>query len=721
MNLSDTQTSSSSQATWSVTGLFDEDRFRLILPALLIVVTLVIYSNCYQGQFVLDDRGQSILKNPTFQSLRNLGKILLPPSDATVTSRPLLNLTLAINYRFEGKESTVGYHAVNVAIHIVNCLLLFGLVRQTLRGPRLSDRFGQHATGLAFACALLWVVHPLCTACVTYIVQRAESLMTMFLLATLYCSYKADHSSERSNSWSIMACVICALGMTSKEVMFVAPLIVPFYDWVFGRDSFHELWQRRKNFYRGLAMTWLVLGWTMNSGTRHSVAFNFLGNHPLIDITSWDYAKTQAPIVLHYLSLAFWPHPLVFDYDWPIVQSASEWLPQATVVVGLGLASVWALARRQPIGFVGCFFFLMLGPSSSFLVIYKEIAAEHRMYLPLAALIVTVVISSWSIRQQLLNQVHLPAKCISLCSWGSVVIIAVLLAQLTHQRNFVFHDRLELWRETSSHTPRGARPHNNLGMLYGIRADKLAEQSDKLEQEGQIEQALELSREADDYRQQMIASLRTAIQIKPEYPNAHYNLGRELHALGQLDEAETAYRTAITFFRGRDPRAYDRLGRLLLEQGNLDAALEQFDLAAKAGYAPAQLRYANVLIRQDKYAAAQKRLQQFQRDRNCFQRLAELYALAPDNQVRDGARAIKMADRLIGSNTTSPVSPRDLELRAAALAEQKSFDQAAKIAASLIQHYRQTGNMLRVRIMHQRNQAYQKGRALYWENGSQAN
>ena len=150
MNLFDTQTSSSSQATWSVTGLFDEDRFRLILPALLIVVTLVIYSNCYQGQFVLDDRGQSILKNPTFQSLRNLGKILLPPSDATVTSRPLLNLTLAINYRFEGKESTVGFHAVNVAIHIVNCLLLFGLVRQTLRGPRLSDRFWttRHRTGV---------------------------------------------------------------------------------------------------------------------------------------------------------------------------------------------------------------------------------------------------------------------------------------------------------------------------------------------------------------------------------------------------------------------------------------------------------------------------------------------------------------------------------------------------------------------------------------------
>ena len=68
-----------------------------------------------------------------------------------------------------------------------------------------------------------------------------------------------------------------------------------------------------------------------------------------------------------------------------------------------------------------------------------------------------------------------------------------------------------------------------------------------------------------------------------------------------------------------------------------------------------------------------------------------------------------------------PIHPRDLELRAAALAEQKSFDQAAKIAASLIQHYQQTGNMLRVRIMHQRNQAYQKGRALYWENGSQAN
>lgn len=701
------------------------DRHVKFLSATLVLVTLAVYSNCYQGQFVLDDRGPSILKNPTIRNLGNLLTILHPPSDATVTSRPLLNLTLAVNYHLEGTRSTVGYHAINVAIHVANSLLLFGLVRQTLLGPRLAERFGLTATQLAFACALLWVVHPLCTSCVTYIVQRAESLMTMCLLATLYCSMRANRGSERSDSWTTAALVTCGLGMTSKEVMFVAPFIVPLYDWVFDRESFGQLWQRRKGLYMGLAATWLVLFWAMSTGTRRSIDFNFSGKHPMIDVTSWDYAKTQAPILLHYLRLAFWPRPLVFDYDWPIVQSNAEWLPHAVVLVGLSLASLWALSRRRPIGFLGCFFFLMLGPSSSFLVVYKEVAAEHRMYLPLAMVVVTLVIGGWQCSDSFLRRMDIPSRLATIAGWVPVVLVAILLSWLTYQRNPVFHDRFTLWQETVAHAPGGARPQNNLGMLYGIRADESQRRAQQLEQEGQIEESLARSKEAAKYTRKMIEFLRKAIEIKPEYPNAHYNLGRELHALGKLDDAETSYRNAIEFYRGRDPRPHDRLGLLFVERGKLDAAIEQFHQATEMAphFYDAQLHYGNVLIQQGKYELAKKKLQrsvQFnKRFWDGWQRLAELCALAPDEKVRDGASAAKVAQRLV--RDTPRKSLRDIETLAAALAEQRSFAEAADRAASLVEQYRQNGNGARAEIMRKRQRSYQTGRPLYWVDGEQGN
>ena len=78
------------------------------------------------------------------------------------------------------------YHAGNLLIHLLAALTLFGIVRRTLLLPALRDRFGGASTGLAAAAALIWALHPLQTESVTYIVQRAESLMGLCYLLTLY-------------------------------------------------------------------------------------------------------------------------------------------------------------------------------------------------------------------------------------------------------------------------------------------------------------------------------------------------------------------------------------------------------------------------------------------------------------------------------------------------------------------------------------------------------
>src|ERR1035438_1270270 len=114
-------------------------------------------------------------------TLRHWNTAFWPPIDTSASGRPILNLSLAANYAVGG-TAVWGYHAVNLAIHVLAGLTLFGIVRRTF-----APRTGAAAVFVAFLAALLWALHPLQTESVTYIVQRAESLMGLFYLLTLYC------------------------------------------------------------------------------------------------------------------------------------------------------------------------------------------------------------------------------------------------------------------------------------------------------------------------------------------------------------------------------------------------------------------------------------------------------------------------------------------------------------------------------------------------------
>src|SRR5262249_40789195 len=135
---------------------------------------------------------------------------------------------------------------------------LYGIVRRMLESHKLRERFGSAAAGLAMIVAAIWVVHPLQTESVTYIIQRAESLMGLFFLLTLYCSIRGFQSPHPA-WWYLAAIIACGLGMGTKEVMVSAPLLVLLYDRLFVPGSFRELVQRRWGLYVGLGATWLIL------------------------------------------------------------------------------------------------------------------------------------------------------------------------------------------------------------------------------------------------------------------------------------------------------------------------------------------------------------------------------------------------------------------------------------------------------------------------------
>ena len=374
----------------------------VIAGGLIVLAAILAYRNCFSGPFIFDDE-LAIPQNPTIRQLWPIWKPLCPPSHGeTVTGRPLLNLSFAVNYA-AGGLNVWGYHVVNLAIHVLAALLLFGILRRTFLLTLLGN-FPMHApTCLALAIALLWAVHPLQTESVTYIVQRAESLVGMFYLLTLYCFIRGA-SSAGGRYWYVVAVLACLLGMASKEVMVSAPLMVLLYDRAFLAGSFREAWRRHYGVYLALASTWLLSGWlVVVAGSRGGTAGFGAG------VSSWAYLCTQFGAIVHYLKLSVWPRPLLFDYGPDTVPITLAIIPDAIFVGLLGLATLVALWRWPKIGFLGAWFFAILAPTLSIVPVATQVVAEHRMYLPLAAVLTAVALSgyvaSWAMaRGELLSR-----------------------------------------------------------------------------------------------------------------------------------------------------------------------------------------------------------------------------------------------------------------------------------------------------------------------------
>ncbi len=183
----------------SKNDLRDNSQLIWLGGVVIVVCGIVAFHNSFDGAFLYDDLG-SIRHNQYINNLWNPIEAMSLPlinSGETVARRPVLSVSFALNRAVLGAEPW-GYHLINLAIHIAAALLLFGIVRRTLCLEQYRERYGTKSLGLALFIAVIWLVHPLQTESVTYIVQRAESLMGMLFLLTLYCSVRGfTHTSAR--------------------------------------------------------------------------------------------------------------------------------------------------------------------------------------------------------------------------------------------------------------------------------------------------------------------------------------------------------------------------------------------------------------------------------------------------------------------------------------------------------------------------------------------
>ncbi len=530
--------------------------------ALIAIAALVAYHHTFAVPFLFDDVG-SIAQNPTIRHLWPVGEALSPPKGGlTVSGRPALNLTLALNYAMSG--TTVGsYHVVNLVIHILAGLVLFGVVRRTLVRAPPQAGFGRAALPLALVVALIWTLHPLQTEAVTYVIQRAESLVSLFYLLTVYCFIRGVDSPILWR-WQVMAVGACALGMASKEVMVSAPLIVLLYDRTFVAGTFRSALRQRPRFYLALFGTWLLLGSLVTSAAGRGGTAGLTTT-----VTWWAYALTQCRAIVRYLRLSVWPNPLVFDYGVGVVKNAGEVSGQALMLILLLAGTVVALRRWPAIGFAGAVFFMVLAPSSSVIPVVTQTMAEHRMYLPLAAVVVLLVLGLYALFGR---------RCVPLS-----LIWATVLGWLTVQRNQDYQSELTLWRDTVEKCPDNSRAQSSLGSVLLFNLGRVSEAM------AQFEHALRLQPDNADalnnsgsalFRlgrtQEAIARYEQALQLRPDYAEAHVNLGMALTNTGQLNDAIAQFTEGIRL-KPDNADAHLKLALVLWQAGRQQDAIAQHD------------------------------------------------------------------------------------------------------------------------------------------------
>ena len=648
------------------------------LFALLIVGACAwAYATSFAGVFVLDDK-YAILDNPNITTLWPLTRAMSAPPENPVSGRPVASLTLAINFALAPEDvrnamtpgadqaaadrflrNVWGYHFVNVTLHALAGLALFGVVRRTLRSDRLRPRFGAAAAPLACTVALIWIVHPLLTDAVTYIAQRTEVLMGMFYLMTLYCAIRAGEVSltpSRRRLWTAGAIGACALGMGSKQTMVSAPLLVWLWDWLFGarQTGSREAGSAGSPtlIYVGLAATWVLLGALVaHERWPHSIGLDREGWTP------WTYLLTQTGVIAHYLRLAVVPWPLALDYDgWPMARSVLDVMPYAAMLSVLFAVTVLAVGRRWPSAYAAVWFFATLAPSSSVLPLPTEVAAERRMYLPLAALVAFAVVGAFDIGQRLMNRLSADVATRRVVArWASVVVagsIILALGSLTRARNRDFWSDERIWEDTVQKRPTNPRARINYA------ADLAAT--------GRYERAEQ--------------QLREAVRLRETSAAAHGNLGSVLCLQGELDDGIAHLERALAL----DPEytdAHRNLGEAYAAQGKRALAVKHFTLAVEAS------------------------------PNNSFllSRLGWLLATSPEDSVRDGRKAVEVSERAV--RLTSGQHPMSLETLAAAYAEVGRLDDAVGAARRALMLAQKSGDRRAVATLTDRLALYERRQA----------
>ena len=639
----------------------------------LVLLVFLVYGPVLRGEFVWDDLFL-VAKNPLANGELTFRSIWFS------TDFPLTTVAFWAQGLVWGK-SAPGFHVVNVALHAVNCILLWRvLARLQIRG--------------AWFAAVLFAVHPVCVASVAWISELKNTLsLALFLLSFLwYLRFDSgaavwssafrqsgvgsqaappeggtpNHDAGRQWYWvSLLAFLLALLSKTSTVMLPVALLGCVW--WRRGRISRRDLLATAPHFALALAFG-LMSVWFQ----KHQVIEGIV-----MPTATWlEKLAGAAQVVWFYLGKALLPVNLCMIYPWRKMDSSLLAGVILLVALGVVFALGWWFRKSwgRPVLFGLGAFVVLLFPVLGFFDMYFFVfsrVSDHFAYLPLTAL--TALFAAVFSRA-------LPEKIAHVLG----VALVAALSLLTWQRARVFATDEGLWRDTLAKNPAAWNAHNNLGCI-------LAEHQD-------------LNGALDHFFK--------SVELNPRNASAHGNLGRALNLKGRFPEAELHFRTALAI----KPDLVDALkayGETLAQQGRREEAVKFLGEAMRLkpdNETRLQLAPLFSALGRPREAAAQCRaaLAVDPNSAAALNNLAWLLATVPDETVRNGTEAVRRAEQACARTQFKDAIM--VGTLGAAYAEAGRFTDATAAAGQAIELARATGNVEFARINQQLLRLYQSGK-----------
>ena len=248
---------------------FHPKRFLSFEVVCLVLVAVAVYFGTLDHTFHFDDK-QNVWNNSTIQiSNFSFNELIKAGFEGNLKQRPVANISFALNYYFNGVDVR-GYHVVNIFIHLLAGILLFYFVKITLSIPLVRDRYGQ-SKFIPFFTALIWLIHPLQTQSVTYIVQRMNSMAAMFFIMAMlfYVKARMTPHTVKKMVFFLTSFIAGILAFGTKENSITLPVFILLYEWYFFQDLRVKI--SRHQFYWIMAICFIFV----------FILYLFLGSSPL--------------------------------------------------------------------------------------------------------------------------------------------------------------------------------------------------------------------------------------------------------------------------------------------------------------------------------------------------------------------------------------------------------------------------------------------------------
>ena len=507
--------------------MIDGNKIRDI--ALIIFLSILVYANTFNNEFVWDDEVQ-IVSNEYIKDLRNIP--LFFTKDLWMLSaephqsgyyRPLMLLSFALDFRM-WKLNPLGYHLTNLFFHVLNSLLVF------LLAIRITKK-----KYIALAASLFFAVHPVHTESVTFIASRNDVMSAFFFLLAflLYIgSNKRIHYYASSLSF--------LLALLSKETALVFPLILITYDYIIEGRTIGEIKEKTKFYspYFAILAVFLIL------------RFFVLGIVPIIRPyyggSLYTSLLTMSYVLVYYIKILILPLDLNVNHNIPVASALFE-LRTITSIILLFLVFaiiLWASRRERIALFALAWFFITLLPVSNVIPL-STLMAERYLYLPSMGFCLLLAIAFW----RAYNHLEEDRKIIPAILF---IFIIIFYSAVTIDRNADWRDDLTLWSSTIKMNPNSYDAHLNLGKTY-------------------FEKSL---------YDPAIAEYREALRLDPANKNnhkIHFNLGQVYRSKGLYDLAAAEYILALTL-KPSQSSAHSSLGDIYSIKKNLyDQAVAEYE------------------------------------------------------------------------------------------------------------------------------------------------